>query len=60
MYSGKERKHITFLNMADQFAESTGLPKTKLMHDGVHPNAAGYQVWAETMEPVLSRLLHDN
>jgi len=46
--------------MADQFAETTGLPKTELMHDGVHPNAAGYQVWAETMEPVLSRLLHDN
>jgi lysophospholipase L1-like esterase len=35
--------YITFLNM----------------HDGVHPNAAGYQVWAETMEPILSRMLDD-
>ena len=55
-----KQKHITFLNMVDQFADTTGLPKTELMHDGVHPNAAGYQVWAETMEPVLSKLLKDD
>jgi len=51
--------YISFLNMWDQFADDEGLPKKELMHDGVHPNAAGYQVWAETMEPVLSKLLQD-
>lgn len=51
--------YIIFLNMHDQFADKNGLPKKALMHDGVHPNAAGYQVWAETMEPILSKLLGD-
>jgi len=54
-----QEKYITFLNLRDQFADNEGLPKKELMHDTVHPNAAGYQVWAEAMEPVLSRLLND-
>ncbi len=53
------KKYITFLNMWDQFADETGLPKKNLMCDTVHPNAAGYQRWAEAMEPVLSKLLKD-
>jgi lysophospholipase L1-like esterase len=51
--------YITFLNMRDQFGDEEGLPKKELMHDGVHPNAAGYHVWAKTMEPVVSKLLND-
>jgi len=54
-----ERDYLTFLDMRDQFADQEGLPRRELMHDTVHPSAAGYQVWAETMEPVLSRLLKD-
>jgi lysophospholipase L1-like esterase len=55
----KTEAYITFLNMRDQFGDKEGLPKKELMHDGVHPNAAGYRVWAKTMEPVLSKLLND-
>lgn len=55
----EKEDYITFLNMRDQFGDKEGLPKKELMHDGVHPNAAGYHVWAETMEPVLSKLLND-
>jgi lysophospholipase L1-like esterase len=51
--------YITFLNMRDQFGDEDGLPQKELMHDGVHPNAAGYNVWAMTMEPMLSKLLDD-
>lgn len=51
--------HISLLNMWEQFADGEGLPKKELMKDSVHPNEAGYQVWAETMEPVLSKLLND-
>ena len=54
-----KEKYITFLNVYAQFVDKNGLPRKELMADGVHPNAAGYQVWAETMEPVLSKLLND-
>jgi len=49
--------YISVLDMYDQFADKDGLPRKELMHDTVHPNEAGYRVWAETMEPVLSKLL---
>jgi lysophospholipase L1-like esterase len=50
---------ITFLNMGEQLGGRDGMPRKELMNDNAHPNAAGYQVWAETMEPVLSKLLDD-
>lgn len=52
-----KKDYISFLNMHDQFANADGSPKKELMHDNVHPNADGYRVWAETMEPTLKRLL---
>lgn len=55
-----KQKHITFLDMHPQFGDENGLPKKQFMQDTVHPNAAGYRLWAETMEPVLSRLLGDD
>ena len=56
---GKE-DYITFLDMSDQFEDKNGLPKKELMKDAVHPNEAGYRVWAQTMEPVLCRLMGDD
>ncbi|WP_404306516.1 GDSL-type esterase/lipase family protein [Neorhodopirellula lusitana] len=55
-----QRDYVTFLNLTASFADENGLPQKELMHDGVHPNASGYELWAETMEPVLSRLLVDD
>ena len=49
--------YVTFLDLWPVFAEADGLPKKELMADTVHPNAAGYQVWAEALEPVLVKLL---
>jgi len=49
--------YVTFLDLWPAFADPTGLPKKELMADTVHPNEKGYQVWAETMEPVLVKLL---
>ena len=55
-----QEAHITFLDMHDVFAGTDGLPRKGLMlPDGVHPSAAGYALWAQTMEPVLCQLLGD-
>lgn len=52
--------YITFLNMSDYFEDENGLPnKEFILADGVHPSAAGYHLWAKTMEPYLSKLLKD-
>jgi lysophospholipase L1-like esterase len=49
--------YVTFLDLWPAFAGPDGLPKPELMADTVHPNAKGYQLWAEALEPVLAKLL---
>lgn len=48
---------MTFLDLWPVFAEPSGLPKKELMADTVHPNAKGYEVWAQALEPTLVKLL---
>ena len=52
--------YVTFLDLWPAFADQDGLPKKELMADTVHPNEKGYQVWAETLEPLLVKLLAGN
>ena len=52
-----EKDYISFLDMTEKFIGVDGSYKKELFADGVHPNNKGYQVWAETMEPVLEKLL---
>jgi len=50
---------VTHLDISDAFLDQDGMVLTDLMPDLLHPNTAGYQAWAEAMEPVLSQLLGD-
>lgn len=56
---GKE-KNIAFVDIWEKFANADGTPNRTLFHDSVHPNAQGYAVWAETLEPILLKLLNNN
>ena len=51
------KDYIVFLDLRDKLAGADGLPCQEFFLDTVHPNAKGYQTWAETMEPVLVKLL---
>ena len=50
---------ISFVNLYAHFVDESGVLRKDLMHDEVHPNAKGYKLWAETLEPILSELLKD-
>jgi lysophospholipase L1-like esterase len=51
-------KRIKFLDIGKVFLAPDGsIPKT-LMPDLLHPNAAGYQRWADAMEPTLAGMLN--
>ena len=52
--------YVTFVDLWPGFADADGLPKKELMADTVHPNEKGYEVWAQTLEPVLIKLLEEN
>jgi lysophospholipase L1-like esterase len=50
-------KMIKFLDIGKVFLASDGsLPRT-IMPDLLHPNAEGYQRWADAMEPTLAAML---
>ena len=51
--------NVVHLNINDAFLDENGVLPRELMPDLLHPNARGYQVWAEAMEPTLSELFGD-
>ncbi len=52
-------ENVFFLDINSKFLEDGGrLPKS-IMPDLLHPNAKGYEIWAEAMEPTIKRLMGD-
>jgi lysophospholipase L1-like esterase len=51
------RGNVTYLEIGKVFVEPDGSIAPAIMNDYLHPTAAGYERWAEAMEPVLKRLL---
>ena len=50
-------EQVFYLNIAHRFLDQDGnLPKS-VMPDSLHPNAKGYEIWAEAMEPMIKKLL---
>ena len=50
-------KYVFCANVSSQFVNQDGTIRSLLMPDALHPNAAGYEIWAKAMEPILSKLL---
>src|SRR6478609_7941293 len=50
-------KMVRFLDINASFLGNDGtIPKT-IMPDQLHPNAAGYQLWADAMQPLLAEMM---
>ena len=54
-----ESEHVTFLDIGKYFLRPSGEMRTTMLPDNLHPNAAGYEIWAKAMEPTLAKLLGD-
>ena len=50
-------KAIRYLDIGDRFLEDDGRISRKIMPDFLHLSPAGYEIWAETIEPVLAEIL---
>lgn len=50
---------IRFLDLGPRLIDSRGEIPTHIMPDGLHPNTRGYQIWAESMVPLLSEMMSD-
>jgi lysophospholipase L1-like esterase len=50
-------KHIFYLDFGSQYIGDDGSISKDIMPDALHPNEAGYEIWAKAMEPKLKELL---
>jgi beta-glucosidase len=48
---------VHYLDINHAFLDEDMMLRDQLMPDLLHPNAAGYRVWAEAMEPAIVKLL---
>ena len=50
-------KNVRFLDINARFLGEDGKIPSSIMPDQLHPNAAGYQLWADAMQPLLTELM---
>lgn len=50
-------KMVRFLDIGDKFLGQDGKIPWTLMPDQLHPTAAGYQLWAEAIQPLLTQMM---
>lgn len=57
--SGFEQRYsfLTYLDIGKHFLNEDGTVNAGLMPDMLHPNAKGYKVWADAMEPTIEKLM---
>ena len=51
------RGDVTFLDIGAKFLQPDGTITREVMGDYLHPSAKGYEIWAESIEPLLVKLL---
>ena len=52
-------KNIFFLDINGKFLEADGTLTKEIMPDFLHPKEKGYQIWAESIEPTVAKLMGD-
>ena len=54
-----EESGIWFFSIGDKFLTEEGVLSKTIMPDLLHPNAKGYEIWADAMEPMIRQLMRD-
>jgi lysophospholipase L1-like esterase len=50
-------KTIKYLDIGNKFLEADGTLPKSIMPDGLHPNAKGYEIWAEAIAPNVQEMM---
>lgn len=55
-----DNEHVFYLDINSTFLDDDGTLPKSVMPDLLHPNAKGYEMWAEAMEPTIQKLLGES
>ena len=50
-------EHVRYLDIGPKFFGPDGKIPVTIMADGVHPTVAGFQIWADAMQPLLDEMM---
>ena len=50
---------MTYLDIGDKFLQPDGILPKEIMPDLLHPNAKGYEIWANAITPVVEKYFPD-
>jgi beta-glucosidase len=50
-------KHVRYLDIGQKFLEPDGTLPRSIMPDFLHPNARGYQIWADAIGPAIEEMM---
>jgi lysophospholipase L1-like esterase len=53
-------QHVFYLDIGPKFLGPDGTLSKEIMPDRLHPNEKGYQIWADSIEPTVARLLGES
>lgn len=51
------KKNIHYLDIAEKFLDKNGVLPKSIMPDLLHPNAKGYEIWAESIDAKIAELM---
>jgi lysophospholipase L1-like esterase len=52
-----DNRQVFFLDIGEKFLAADGRLPAEIMPDGLHPNAAGYQIWADAISARVTELM---
>ena len=50
-------QNVFYLDIGPKFLAADGTLSKDIMPDLLHPNAKGYEIWAEAIEPTVAKLM---
>ena len=50
-------KQVRFLDLGAKFLDAEGNVSKALTRDGLHPNAKGYEIWYQSIQPLLTEMM---
>ena len=50
-------KQVRYLDISEKFLDEKGSIPKDVMPDELHPNAKGYQIWADAIDPVIREMI---